>query len=128
MVPLADLMNTSRHHERHVDFAFEAGHFVMRAVRDGAAGSAVTDSYGPKSNGRYLLNYGFAMEDNVDERGASLEAGRDKGASMSLQRATFSDDMCQRKCPLFENSTRDNLSSKNESKRVKTDRDTSLER
>ena len=39
-----------------------------------------------------------------------------------------SDEMCQRKYPLFENSTRDDLSSKNESKRVKTDRDTSLER
>ncbi|KAH8098366.1 hypothetical protein JL720_1309 [Aureococcus anophagefferens] len=73
MVPFADLMNTARHHERHVDFAFERGAFVMRAVRRGAAGEPVTDSYGPKSNARYLLNYGFAMADNRDEAGRLLD-------------------------------------------------------
>ena len=51
-----------------------------------------------------------------------------KGGFNVTSTCEFSDEMCQRKCPLFENSTRDDLSSKNESKRVKTDRDTSLER
>ena len=51
-----------------------------------------------------------------------------KGGFNVTSTCKFSDEMCQRKCPLFENSTSDDLSSKNESKRVKTDRDTSLER
>ena len=60
---------------------------------------------------------------------APFGPGREKGVSMSsASTCEFGDGMCQGKCPLFENSTGDDLSSKNESKRVKTDRDTSLER
>ena len=73
MVPFADLLNTNRHQDRHVDFEFEGGAFVMRAIRSGIEGDEVTDSYGPKSNARYLLNYGFALEDNNDEAGRSRD-------------------------------------------------------
>ena len=51
-----------------------------------------------------------------------------KGGFNVTSTCDFSDEMCQVKGPLFENPTRDDLSSKNESKRVKTDRDTSLKR
>ena len=51
-----------------------------------------------------------------------------KGGFNVTSTCCFSDEMCQGKGPLVENSTRDDLSSKNESKRVKTDRDTSLKR
>ena len=71
LVPLADLMNTARHHERDVDFFEENGAFVMRAIRGGARGDPVRDSYGPKSNARYLLSYGFALAGNDDARGES---------------------------------------------------------
>ena len=64
--------------------------------------------------------------DYEKERDARIREG--KGGFNVTSTCEFSDEMCQRKCPLFENSTRDDLSSKNESKRVKTDRDTSLER
>ena len=40
--------------------------FVVRAQADLAAGQAVHDSYGRKCNARFLLNYGFAVEDNYD--------------------------------------------------------------
>ena len=73
MVPFADLLNTNRHQDRHVDFGFEEGDFVMRTVRSGGVGDEVTDSYGPKSNARYLLNYGFALEANMDEDGRSRD-------------------------------------------------------
>ena len=73
MVPFADLLNTNRHQDRHVDFEFEGDAFVMRAIRSGIEGDEVTDSYGPKSNARYLLNYGFALEDNNDEAGRSRD-------------------------------------------------------
>ena len=52
----------------------------------------------------------------------------EKGGFNITSTCDFSDEMRQGRGPLFENSTRDELSSKNESKRVKTDRDTSLER
>ena len=51
-----------------------------------------------------------------------------KGGFNITSTRELNDEMCRGKGPLFENSTRDDLSSKNESKRVKTDRDTSLER
>ena len=51
-----------------------------------------------------------------------------KGGFNVTSTCEFSDEICQGKGPLFENSTRDELLSNNESKRVKTDRDTSLER
>ena len=51
-----------------------------------------------------------------------------KGGFNVTSTCEFSDEMCQGKGPLFENPTRDDLSSKNESKRVRTDRDTSLKR
>lgn len=73
MVPMADLMNTARHHERCVDFHFRDGVFYMTAVRRVEEGDEVKDSYGKKSNRRYLMNYGFAFEDNVDERGILLD-------------------------------------------------------
>mmetsp|Transcript_34298 Transcript_34298/g.103363 ORF Transcript_34298/g.103363 Transcript_34298/m.103363 type:complete len:226 (+) Transcript_34298:519-1196(+) len=44
MVPFADLLNSNRHTRRHVDFSYEDDAYVMRAVRDGAAGEEVTDS------------------------------------------------------------------------------------
>lgn len=37
----------------------------MTALRNIAKGAQVHDSYGYKSNERYLLNYGFSFEDNV---------------------------------------------------------------
>ena len=45
--------------------------FRMTALRDISAGEQVHDSYGYKSNERYLLNYGFSLEHNVGHDGIS---------------------------------------------------------
>ncbi|KAJ1456996.1 hypothetical protein M885DRAFT_516606 [Pelagophyceae sp. CCMP2097] len=74
MVPLADLLNTARHHERHVDFFDIEGCFVMKARRDVPASEELTDSYGAKANASLLLNYGVAFDRNVDADGASLDS------------------------------------------------------
>ena len=76
MVPLADMLNTALPHTCDVDFNAHEGRdgsrvFVMRALRDIPKGAQVHDSYGYKSNGRYLLNYGFSFEKN--ERWVLLE-------------------------------------------------------
>ena len=58
----------------------------------------------------------------------SARAWAGQGGFAGTSTFEFSDEMSQGKGPLFETSTRDDLSSKNESKRVRTDRDTSLKR
>ena len=65
-----------------------------------------------------------------DEELARRGPGSEKGASMTLQLVILAMRYVKKRVhsSRFENSTRDDLSSKNESKRVKTDRDTSLER
>jgi len=39
--------------------------FVMTCVRSVPSGAQVHDSYGLKSNDRFLMSYGFSLEDNV---------------------------------------------------------------
>jgi hypothetical protein len=39
--------------------------FVMTCVRSLPSGAQVHDSYGLKSNDRFLMSYGFSLEDNV---------------------------------------------------------------
>ena len=38
--------------------------FVIEAIEDLPKGVEVFDSYGKKCNSRYLLNYGFVIENN----------------------------------------------------------------
>ena len=43
--------------------------FTITSIEDLKAGQQVYDSYGKKCNSRFLLNYGFAVENNVDHDG-----------------------------------------------------------
>jgi hypothetical protein len=69
LVPLADMLNTALPHTCDVDFGtlMVDGQLVfqMNALRDIPAGIQIYDSYGLKSNDRYLLNYGFSFEGNA---------------------------------------------------------------
>jgi len=49
----------------------EESAFVMTALRHVSSGKQVYDSYGYKSNDRYLLNYGFSFLDNCRHDGSS---------------------------------------------------------
>lgn len=40
--------------------------FVIESLEDIEVGQEVFDSYGRKCNSRFLLNYGFILEDNPD--------------------------------------------------------------
>eukprot|EP00939_MAST-03C_sp_MAST-3C-sp1_P000037 g37.t1 len=71
MVPFADMLNTALPHDCDVSFGMEKSNFVMRSTAPICEGVQVRDSYGYKSNGRYLLHYGFSYPDNRDHNGLS---------------------------------------------------------
>ena len=64
LVPFADLLNHKRPRQTQWYYDDEINSFVIQATEDIMKGSEIYDSYGKKSNGRFLLNYGFAIENN----------------------------------------------------------------
>lgn len=64
LAPYADLLNhkQSRQTQWYYDDILKS--FVIQALEDIPEGCEIFDSYGKKSNGRFLLNYGFALDDN----------------------------------------------------------------
>jgi Rubisco LSMT substrate-binding/SET domain len=64
MVPHADMLNHYRPRETKWTFEEERQAFTITALQPIVAGAEVLDSYGQKCNHRFLLNYGFAVEDN----------------------------------------------------------------
>ena len=64
LVPFADLLNHKR--PRHTQWYFDdkINSFVIQATEDIMQGKEIYDSYGKKTNGRFLLNYGFSIENN----------------------------------------------------------------
>lgn len=67
MVPLADMLNHSANPEAHWTFDDARGAYVMTAETAIAAGTAIHDSYGDRSNSRLLITYGFCLDDNPHE-------------------------------------------------------------
>jgi len=64
MVPHADMLNHYRPRETKWTFDEERQAFTITTLQSIPAGAQVYDSYGQKCNHRFLLNYGFAVEDN----------------------------------------------------------------
>ncbi|KAL3911295.1 MAG: hypothetical protein SGILL_007336 [Bacillariaceae sp.] len=64
LVPHADMLNHYRPRETKWTFDEERQAFTITTLQPIPAGSQVYDSYGQKCNHRFLLNYGFAVEDN----------------------------------------------------------------
>ncbi|CAK4083963.1 unnamed protein product [Aphanomyces euteiches] len=69
LVPYADMLNHYRPRETSWTFDQEANGFTITALRSIESGAQVYDSYGKKCNHRFLLNYGFAVRDNIEEDG-----------------------------------------------------------
>lgn len=69
LVPHADMLNHFRPRETKWTFDEEQQAFTITSLQHIAAGSQVYDSYGQKCNHRFLLNYGFAVEDNREVDG-----------------------------------------------------------
>jgi histone-lysine N-methyltransferase SETD3 len=69
MVPFADMLNHYRPRETKWQFEDMTQSFTVVSLQDIAAGAQVYDSYGQKCNHRFLLNYGFSVESNIEPDG-----------------------------------------------------------
>jgi hypothetical protein len=97
LVPLADLLNHAARPE--VDWGSDdlRHAFVATLLDDVAAGAPVHDSYGAKSNARFLTNYGFCLDDNdADETVLPLRAPRDREATSFVIQRSYGDPDVQR--------------------------------
>lgn len=69
MVPLADMLNHFRPRETSWTFDDKLKGFTISTLRGISMGSQVMDSYGKKCNSKFLLHYGFAVENNREADG-----------------------------------------------------------
>lgn len=69
LVPYADMLNHYRPRETKWTFDNDKGAFTITSLAQLRAGQQVYDSYGKKCNSRFLINYGFAVENNRDPDG-----------------------------------------------------------
>jgi histone-lysine N-methyltransferase SETD3 len=69
MVPFADMLNHYRPRETKWQFEDSSQSFTVVSLQEIVAGAQVYDSYGQKCNHRFLLNYGFSVETNIEPDG-----------------------------------------------------------
>jgi histone-lysine N-methyltransferase SETD3 len=66
IAPYADMLNHKRPRQTHWNFDDASNSFIIKGVSNVKKGQEVFDSYGIKCNSRFLLNYGFTVENNED--------------------------------------------------------------
>lgn len=64
LAPFADLLNHKRPRQTHWTYDEKYAGFIIQALENIQQGEEVFDSYGKKCNSRFLLNYGFILENN----------------------------------------------------------------
>ena len=64
LAPFADLLNHKRPRQTQWYYDDNIESFVIQATENIKEGSEIFDSYGKKTNARFLLNYGFCLDDN----------------------------------------------------------------
>ena len=64
LAPFADLLNHKRPRQTQWYYDDNLQSFVIQATKNIKEGSEIFDSYGKKTNARFLLNYGFCLDDN----------------------------------------------------------------
>lgn len=69
MVPFADMLNHYRPRETSWTFDNNQQSFTMTSLASMSIGQQVMDSYGKKCNSKFLLHYGFAVENNREDDG-----------------------------------------------------------
>ncbi len=67
MVPLADMLNHIRPAETLWGYDNAKRGFTMTSLTDIKPHAQIMDSYGRKSNRKYLLHYGFVMDNNIEK-------------------------------------------------------------
>lgn len=71
MVPYADMLNHYRPRETKWQFEDSLQAFTITTLRRIGCGAQIYDSYGQKCNHRFLLNYGFSVENNEESDGTN---------------------------------------------------------
>jgi histone-lysine N-methyltransferase SETD3 len=66
LVPLVDMLNHSETPQVRSGYDAQRAEFLVRAARDCDAGQELHGFYGERCNSRFLLGYGFALEDNPE--------------------------------------------------------------
>ena len=69
LVPYADMLNHLRPRQSKWQFEDQMQSFTITSLSNLPVGVQVYDSYGQKCNHRFLLNYGFSVESNVESDG-----------------------------------------------------------
>ena len=69
LVPLADMLNHYRPAETHWGYDNSKQGFTMTTTKNIKPQAQVMDSYGRKSNRKFLLHYGFVMDNNIESDG-----------------------------------------------------------
>jgi len=69
LVPYADMLNHYRPRETKWQYDDDRNGFTVISLQTISCGSPVYDSYGQKCNHRFLLNYGFSIENNMEADG-----------------------------------------------------------
>ena len=64
LVPFADMLNHKRPKQTQWYYDDNLESFVIQAIENIKEGKEIFDSYGKKTNARFLLNYGFCLDDN----------------------------------------------------------------
>ncbi len=64
LVPLADMLNHKQPRQTEWEFRDTVDAFIIESKEHITRGEQVFDSYGRKCNSRFLLNYGFIVENN----------------------------------------------------------------
>ena len=64
LAPFADLLNHKRPRQTQWYYDDNLQSFVIQATENIKEGNEIFDSYGKKTNARFLLNYGFCLDDN----------------------------------------------------------------
>lgn len=70
MVPLADMLNHYRPAETKWGYNNSKKGFTMDTLKNIKSQAQIMDSYGRKSNRKYLLHYGFVMDNNTESDGS----------------------------------------------------------
>ena len=78
LAPFADLLNHRRPRQTQWYYDDNLESFIIQAIDNIKQGNEIFDSYGKKTNARFLLNYGFCLEDNdTSEYLLSVELTKD---------------------------------------------------
>jgi len=86
LVPLADMFNCSPTPEVTWTYSEKQQAFVVYTVKEVPRGAELQAGYGSKCNSRFLLNYGFALEENPENRAALHFTVEDDGPQGARKR------------------------------------------